>query len=392
VPDDNVPDDVVGPRFQKEVVGKRIRVLFEIGTATTGGKCAWFDGRITSFRYHATSMQCSLSSSSSTYAGDAGLALRTPPPCIMIHKWFHTVRLQQDGDVRRLDLDQRWRNGTCLIEGVPECTDVAIHNAWDEKSMVVADTLMSEEEKEAEDSDRDREEEAAGDKGGREDYDIEEEEDQTPAARKTQKRKRTFTSKEEEEKEEEEADDREEQLAGYIVEGEDDDEDQKPAARCGKSHRRGNNDKKLAARRRSKSNGGTSSTTTQTSGISKTTSKDNDNNVDHNKSVGNNKTTQKRKRSGKEQRNDGEQQRTKQKKKKTKETTEKEEVASLSGAAHVQRRVRVNYTMSDGSFAWYDGMIAAHAVRRQRYHYYHIHFDDGDQIWMQLRTGGYEFV
>lgn len=50
---DYVPDDdQVGPRFQKRSGGlTHSRLVFEIVTATTG-KCAWFDGRITSFRYH----------------------------------------------------------------------------------------------------------------------------------------------------------------------------------------------------------------------------------------------------------------------------------------------------------------------------------------------------
>jgi hypothetical protein len=124
---------------------------------------------------------------------------------------------------------------------------------------------------------------------------------------------------------------------------------------------------------------------------------------DNDKKNTNNKTsrkTPKRKSSGAEKYSDSPS-RTKKKQKKQ----EIEEVTSLSGAEHVRRRVRVNFTMSDGSHAWYDGVIADHNAvdnddndnddnddGQSPRSTYHVHFEDGDQIWMQLFTGGYEFI
>jgi hypothetical protein len=417
------PNDVAGPRFQKEVVGKRIRVLFEI-VAT--GKCERFDGRITSFRYHATrSSLASSTKKSKIAAAGAGQTTSTPPR--IMYKWCHTVRLNKDGDVRRLDLDQRWRDGTCWIEGVPDfCpNDVVPHNAWDEKSIVDTETLLSEEEE-------------------KEEKEVEEDEE------------------EEEEKEDDNDYDHEEEATGDLGEGQednddeaeeedDDDEDQKPAAR--KQSRRGGNDKKMpAAARKNKSNrfnrSGASTSQKRTSSrrrsrsmtatetarhkakyvdddqtttvgltnnsvtgrvrssrISSTTT--NQKTLDHdtkkktkNKTRHSHKTPKKRQSSGDEKHSDG----PPRTKKKEMEKEEIEEGTSLSGAEHVRRRVRVNFTMSDGTHAWYDGVIAAHNAvvdndndddddeGQSPRSTYHVHFEDGDQIWMQLFTGGYEFI
>jgi hypothetical protein len=111
----------------------------------------------------------------------------------MHDKRYHTVRSPTDGDVRRLDLDQRGRiSGTCRIEGVDGRPDdhhgVAAryrqnNPAGDETAMVVAiETSFTSEEKE-----REEDEEAAEDEGGGEEGDTDDDDDhsQRPASRPT---------------------------------------------------------------------------------------------------------------------------------------------------------------------------------------------------------------